>query len=111
MRSVRGLPAHRDQEPPERAPGTHEVLRQPLELLRLGVDPAWRRAGIGGELVARGLALGLDRGFTACFLEVRTDNSPARRLYERLGFALAGERRRYYGDGTDAAIYRRTLRG
>jgi len=80
-----------------------------LELLRLGVDPAWRRAGIGGELVARGLAEGLDRGLVACFLEVRCDNLPARRLYERLGFVLAGGRRRYYADGTDACVYRRDL--
>jgi ribosomal-protein-alanine acetyltransferase len=80
-----------------------------LELLRLGVDPAWRRAGIGGELVARGLALGLDRGLSACFLEVRADNAPAQRLYARLGFRQEGARRRYYADGSDAAIYRRTF--
>ena len=81
-----------------------------IQLLRLGVDPAWRRAGIGGELVARGLAEGLDRGLAACFLEVRSENAPARRLYERLGFALAGGRRRYYSDGADACVYRRALR-
>ena len=82
-----------------------------IELLRLGVDPAWRRAGIGGELVSRGLAVGLDRRLSACFLEVRADNAPARRLYERLGFAVAGERRRYYSDGTDACVYRREFAG
>ena len=82
-----------------------------IELLRLGVDPAWRRAGIGGERVARGLAVALDRRLSACFLEVRADNAPARRLYERLGFAAAGGRRRYYSDGTDACIYRREFPG
>lgn len=80
-----------------------------LELLRLGVDPAWRRAGIGGELVARGLADGLDSGASFCHLEVRSGNAPARRLYARLGFAEAGVRKAYYGDGSDACLYRRAL--
>jgi ribosomal-protein-alanine acetyltransferase len=80
-----------------------------LELLRLGVDPAWRRAGIGSELVARGLAEGLDSGASACHLEVRAANGPARRLYARLGFTEAGIRRSYYSDGSDACLYRRAL--
>jgi N6-L-threonylcarbamoyladenine synthase len=86
-----------------------QLAADEIELLRLGVDPAWRRAGIGGELVARGLAAGLDRGLMSCFLEVRAENFAARRLYERLGFAVAGARRRYYSDGSDACIYRRAL--
>jgi ribosomal protein S18 acetylase RimI-like enzyme len=80
-----------------------------VELLRLGVDPAWRRAGVGGELVARGLAEAIDAGCAAGFLEVRADNRPARRLYERLGFGLVGRRARYYADGTEACVYRREL--
>jgi ribosomal protein S18 acetylase RimI-like enzyme len=80
-----------------------------IELLRIAVDPAWRRAGIGGELVARGLAGGIDEGATTCHLEVRSDNVAAQRLYLRLGFALAGRRPAYYGDGVDALLYRRAL--
>lgn len=79
------------------------------ELLRLGVDPAWRRAGVGGELVARGLEQARTAGAAACFLEVRSDNLPARRLYERLGFRVVARRARYYGDGGDAEVYRRDL--
>jgi ribosomal protein S18 acetylase RimI-like enzyme len=80
-----------------------------IELLRIGVDPAWRRAGIGGELVARGLAAGIDEGAAICHLEVRADNRSAERLYLRLGFALAGRRLGYYGDGVDALLFQRAL--
>jgi len=40
-----------------------------------------------------------------CHLEVRAGNRPARELYERLGFVVAGRRRAYYGDGEDAVRY------
>lgn len=79
------------------------------ELLRIAVDPAWRRSGIGGELLARFLKSSLEGRLACVHLEVRAENSPARRLYERLGFVLAGVRTGYYADGTDAALYRRDL--
>ncbi|MEZ5312995.1 MAG: ribosomal protein S18-alanine N-acetyltransferase [Thermoanaerobaculia bacterium] len=79
------------------------------EILRLAIDPAWRRAGIGGELVGRALLDGGSRGAATFHLEVRERNLPARRLYERLGFAETGRRPRYYGDGEDAILYRREL--
>ena len=37
-------------------------------------------------------------------LEVRVSNDVARRLYEQVGYRLAGRRRRYYQDGEDALI-------
>lgn len=40
-------------------------------------------------------------------LEVRVDNEPARRAYERNGFQIVGRRPRYYSDGTDAVLYSR----
>ncbi len=41
-----------------------------------------------------------------CHLEVRADNLAAQALYQRLGFELAGLRRRYYRDDCDAWLYR-----
>ena len=43
------------------------------------------------------------------FLEVATSNVAARGLYGRAGFEAVGLRRRYYADGTDALVLRRTL--
>jgi len=47
------------------------------------------------------------------FLEVEENNQPARRLYARAGFGIAGRRERYYrqADGQDlnALLMRRDL--
>ena len=80
------------------------------ELLRLAVDPAVQRRGIGRKLVSHGLVELAQRGIQSCFLEVRLDNTPAIALYETLAFERAGRRRAYYRDGTDALVYARALR-
>jgi ribosomal-protein-alanine N-acetyltransferase len=43
------------------------------------------------------------------FLEVAERNGAARALYAAAGFAAAGRRRRYYPDGADALVLRRSL--
>jgi ribosomal-protein-alanine N-acetyltransferase len=42
-------------------------------------------------------------------LEVRADNEPAQRLYERLGFERIAVRRGYYQPGVDGWVLRRRL--
>jgi [ribosomal protein S18]-alanine N-acetyltransferase len=47
----------------------------------------------------------------AVFLEVRTDNEPARTLYESEGFTVVGLRKHYYRpSGADAHTMRRESR-
>jgi [ribosomal protein S18]-alanine N-acetyltransferase len=75
------------------------------ELLRLAVVPEERRRGVARTLVAEGFERLRREDVQICFLEVRTDNSPAIALYERLGFTLTTRRKAYYRDGTDALIY------
>ena len=65
----------------------------------IGVDPAWRRRGIGEHLMR--LLLGSHRGV---WLHAREDNTPARRLYARLGMREAGHIARFYSDGAGAII-------
>ena len=74
------------------------------ELLRLAVEPAERRQGLGRQLVERGLVRLRQENIQACFLEVRKDNEPAIQLYNAMGFKRVGRRRHYYRDGTDALI-------
>ncbi len=74
------------------------------ELLRLAVEPAERRQGLGRQLVEHGLARLRQEQIQACFLEVRKDNEPAIQLYNAMGFKRVGRRRGYYRDGTDALI-------
>jgi ribosomal-protein-alanine N-acetyltransferase len=79
------------------------------ELLRVAVAPDLRHQGVATALVETGLARVARAGAQRCFLEVREANAAARQLYERLGFASAGRRLRYYRDGSDAVLYAITL--
>jgi [ribosomal protein S18]-alanine N-acetyltransferase len=66
--------------------------------------------GIGSALLDALLAEAQRRGCTEVFLEVRTDNTRAQRLYHRYGFTEIGIRRGYYQpSGADALVMRRTL--
>src|SRR5688572_727806 len=79
------------------------------ELLRLAVEPAVRRRGVGRSLTERGLEILRAEGCAACHLEVRTGNAAAIALYEGLGFDRVAVRPRYYSDGDDALVLRRSL--
>ena len=66
--------------------------------------------GIGSALLTALLAEAARRGCTQVFLEVRTDNQRAQRLYRRYGFAEIGIRKGYYQpSGADALVMRRAL--
>lgn len=65
--------------------------------------------GVGRALLTDLLAEAGRRGARQVLLEVAVDNEPARRLYERYGFAAVGLRRGYYQpSNTDALVMRRT---
>ena len=79
------------------------------EVLTLAVLPAARRAGTGRALMQALMAEAAARGAKALFLEVAEGNRAARALYGRLGATVAGRRRRYYPDGSDALVLRASL--
>ncbi|WP_030104439.1 ribosomal protein S18-alanine N-acetyltransferase [Actinoalloteichus caeruleus] len=77
------------------------------EVHTIAVDPAWQGRGVGTALL-RSLLAHADSLRAPTFLEVRTDNDSAIRLYERHGFVRVGLRRRYYQpSGADAYTMRR----
>ncbi|WP_187432099.1 [Ribosomal protein S18]-alanine N-acetyltransferase [Roseobacter fucihabitans] len=84
-------------------PGGFALIRSVAgedELLTLAVDPACRRQGIADRLMSHWLAKPTGN---IAFLEVAADNTPARRLYEKHGFAETGRRKAYYArDGRPA---------
>lgn len=55
------------------------------------VRPAFRNRGIGTQLIMEAEALLRCRGFCRAALAVARDNPDARRLYERLGYAVIAE--------------------
>jgi ribosomal-protein-alanine N-acetyltransferase len=81
-----------------------------LRINNIAVHGAWRRRGVGSELLSHLLDLGRSEGCRAAILEVRPSNRPARALYERHGFRVVGGRRGYYQDtGEDAVIMEKEL--
>lgn len=70
----------------------------------IAVHPDYRRRGIGRQLVARALLACVHKGAKSAFLEVRRGNLAAQTLYQQMGFAVVGERRRYYHDNNEDAL-------
>jgi ribosomal-protein-alanine N-acetyltransferase len=75
-----------------------------LHINNLAVAPAYRRTGAATALLARVLGDGVTMGASRATLEVRRSNDPARMLYERFGFSVAGVRRAYYTKPVEDAI-------
>ena len=67
-----------------------------LHVTTVAVRPERRRKGYARSLISAVIAAFPEARFV--HLEVRPSNGPARTLYETLGFAITGRRRRYYGD-------------
>ena len=83
------------------------------ELLSIAVAGGHRGRGLSRGLLRDHLGHLAGRGVAKVFLEVEENNRPARRLYERAGFAVVGRRERYYrepgGARSDAVLMRRDL--
>ena len=73
-------------------------------IILLGVRSEYRRCGLGSLLLCSLLSAARARGSCHATLEVRASNLPARSLYERFGFAVAGCRPGYYDDEEDAIV-------
>jgi ribosomal-protein-alanine N-acetyltransferase len=65
-------------------------------LLNLTVAPRHQRQGHARAMLQLLCEAARQRGDRKLWLEVRQSNDPARRLYERFGFAEMGLRRSYY---------------
>ena len=70
----------------------------------LAVRPDRRRQGLGAALVEAMGAAAREMGLAFLTLEVRESNLPARRLYEKCGFAAVGTRKNYYEKPTENAV-------
>lgn len=70
----------------------------------IAVHPEQRRSGVGGKIIEELFRLGREDDLQRFFLEVRSSNEPAKRLYRRKGFEVIGMRRGYYSDNGEDAI-------
>ena len=83
------------------------------EILSVAIESNQRGRGLSRDLLHTHLGHLAGRGVRTVFLEVEENNQPARRLYERAGFATVGRRERYYreagGAELNALVMRRDL--
>jgi [ribosomal protein S18]-alanine N-acetyltransferase len=75
-----------------------------LHINNLAVIPERRRTGVASVLLRFALDEGARLGARRATLEVRRSNDPARYLYERFGFTVAGVRRGYYTRPVEDAL-------
>ena len=79
--------------------GGSKEARPEREILNIAVAIAFRRIGVGTELLKRELETEAD-----FFLEVRVSNQAAQELYSKFGFQEAGRRPGYYDSPPEPAI-------
>ena len=86
------------------------VAADEAEVITLAVLPHSRRRGIARQLLDAAIRIGAEAGADHMILEVAEPNAAARALYGAMDFHQVGRRRRYYADGSDALVLKRSLR-
>jgi ribosomal protein S18 acetylase RimI-like enzyme len=61
-----------------------------LEIVALGTDPLWQRAGVGGHLLAEAELVARRERLPRLVVAVSNDNLPAMYFYQRHGFRITG---------------------
>lgn len=75
------------------------------------VAAAWRRQGIGAELLRHVERSELEAGAQSIWLHVDAENTSAIRLYEAHGYRFRGTEEHYYARSRAALIYAKPLSG
>ena len=80
------------------------IVADELHINNLAVRPECRRAGVGRALLEWVFGYAAALGARRATLEVRRSNAAALKLYERLGFSVAGIRKEYYDHPVEDAL-------
>jgi [ribosomal protein S18]-alanine N-acetyltransferase len=80
------------------------IVMDEIHINNVAVRPQCRGGGVGRVLLEFILRLGAGLGARRATLEVRQSNTAALKLYERLGFSVAGARRNYYANPVEDAL-------
>ncbi|MCQ2568659.1 MAG: ribosomal protein S18-alanine N-acetyltransferase [Alphaproteobacteria bacterium] len=81
----------------------YRIAVDEAEIITIGVNPETRRNGIASAMIGIIEKTLKNQGVKKIFLEVASNNEPAKRLYESMGFKMVGLRPKYY-DGVDAIL-------
>ncbi|CAN5509412.1 ribosomal protein S18-alanine N-acetyltransferase [soil metagenome] len=80
------------------------LIADELHINTIAVEPACRAQGMATHLMRHVLEEATAAGAGRATLEVRASNTAARRLYEKLGFEIAGVRTAYYSSPDEDAL-------
>ena len=72
-------------------------------ILNIAVKPEMRNMGLAKKLLSFSLGFMFEKGVRNAYLEVRTSNESAKKLYDRFGFKEVYVRKKYYGN-EDAVV-------
>ena len=88
------------------------LVEDDIYITNLAVDAAYRRCGVATFLLGHSIQLARAYGARRAVLEVRASNLAAIRLYTKMGFWEAGQRRQHYLDtGEDAVVMIKEMAG
>ena len=80
------------------------LVQDEMHILNLATTPVHRKKGIARKLVLAGLKRAYQKGAKRAFLEVRSSNAAAQKLYSSLGFTGIAVRREYYDAPVEDAV-------
>lgn len=90
--------------------GANNVLGE-VYINNVAVFCNYRNFGIGEKLLRHLVLVAEEKDCDLVTLEVRKSNEPAKKLYEKVGFEIVGERKKFYEKPTeDALIYTKYLK-
>ena len=78
--------------------------RRVLHIVTIDVVKAWRRRGVGSELMEAAEQWARDRGLRLIGLETAHDNLAAQSFYQARGYRKVDEIPQYYADGSSAWV-------
>ena len=86
------------------------LIKPDAELLKICIKENYRSLGYAKKLLDFNIDYLKKNNYDCIFLEVRSDNYNAIKLYDKLGFIKYNERKKYYKDtNVDALLYKKIL--
>ena len=86
------------------------IATEDAELVFICTHPLYRQQGVAYKLLYDAI-IALPTSVNSIVLEVRSQNQPAIRLYEKMGFAVLGKRKNFYSFPEDDAIVMELIKG
>lgn len=80
------------------------IIMDECHVTNIAILPEHRGKKLGEKLMRAAMDTAKEKGAKAMTLEARVSNTPARNLYEKLGFKNGGIRKSYYSDNFEDAI-------